>query len=135
MEISLVKWGSVHADFFFHCRGREGYVTDFVHLASACGKLGEAAKHRCMCVCDIFYREHPSVHYLPNEGMGGLLKFQNKRQSTENGGPLLVVQCVKNPPSNAGDRGSIPSQGTKLSRAEMQLRLDTAGKRQQKAEN
>ena len=87
------------------------------------------------CLCDIFYREYPSVHYLTNEGMGGLLKFQNKRQSMENRGPSLVVQCVKNPPSNAGDPGSIPSQGTKLSRAKMQLRLDKAGKRQQKAEN
>lgn len=54
MEISLVKWGSVHADFFFfHCRGREWYVTDFVHLASACGELGEVAKHRWH-VCVIF---------------------------------------------------------------------------------
>ena len=87
------------------------------------------------CLCDIFYREYPSVHYLTNEGMGGLLKFRNKRQSMENRGPSLVVQCVKNPPSNAGDPGSIPSQGTKLSRAKMQLRLDKAGKRQQKAEN
>ena len=78
----------------------------------------------------IFYRKSPSVHYLTKEGMGGLLKFQNKRQSVESGGPSLVVQCVRNPPSNAGDLGSIPSQGTKLSSAEMQLRPDTAGKRQ-----
>ena len=78
----------------------------------------------------IFYRKSPSVHYLTKEGMGGLLKFQNKRQNAESGGPSLVVQCVRNPPSNAGDPGSIPSQGTKLSSAEMQLRPDTAGKRQ-----
>ena len=33
---------------------------------------------------------------------------------------------VKNPPSNAGDVGSIPGRGTKISRAAEQVRPHTA---------
>ena len=36
---------------------------------------------------------------------------------------LLGVPAVKNPPSNAGDAGSIPDQGTKIPHAAGQLSL------------
>ena len=49
MEISLVKWGSVHADFF-RCRGGEGCVTDFADLASACENLVKLQNTGGMCV-------------------------------------------------------------------------------------
>ena len=36
-------------------------------------------------------------------------------------GTSLVVQWLKNPPSNAGDAGLIPGQGTKIPNAARQL--------------
>ena len=40
-----------------------------------------------------------------------------------NGGASLLVQGVKNLPSNAGVMGSIPGQGPKIPHAEGQLSL------------
>lgn len=125
-----VKWGSVHASFFFPVVGEGKGVSLILLIWPQLVGTWWSCKTQAARLGYIFYSKSPSVHYLTKEGTGGLLKFQDKRQSVESGGPSLVVQCVRNPPSNAGDPGSIPSQGTKLSSAEMQLRPDTAGKRQ-----
>ena len=50
-----------------------------------------------------------------------ITKLQNDKTRDFSGGP-----AVKNPPSNAGDTGSIPGWGTKIPRAMGQLSLHTA---------
>ena len=69
------------------------------------------ATHSSIPVCEF----HAQRSLVGKQSMGSLISEQ-KPSGDFSGGPV-----VKNPPCNAGDSGSIPTQGTKTPLASVQL--------------
>ena len=67
-----------------------------------------------MCM-SIFRRHHPTGREFGDDSK------EMKTNQIQNEGDFLVGPVVKIPPSNAGDTGSIPGQGTKIPHAARQL--------------